>query len=65
MEEGRWKMEDGRWKMEDGRWKMEDGRWKMEDGRWNWCDKFRLLLSLDPPKSPLRRGTLRRILFPP
>ena len=28
-------------------------------------DKSRLYPSPDPPKSPLRRGTLRRVLFPP
>jgi hypothetical protein len=38
----------------------------------HWCqlkteilDKYRFYLSLDPPKSPLRRGTLRRLLSPP
>ena len=28
-------------------------------------DKSRFYLSPDPPKSPLRRGTLRRLLSPP
>ncbi len=29
------------------------------------CEKSRFYLSLDPPKSPLRRGTLKEVLVPP